>query len=196
MPVSKVRKKRPVQPAAAINKPPSPPPAKTHWWWWGWLKWIVGALGGAVAVASTIIGLLALLPAVTIEPANAPEASNPFSGAFKVANSQFYPLWHVRIDAYLWCVRMGTGTDTSRPSFCEKGNIPSSMPAWNQDIASHGSREIVAGEVLYGTPRALLYAEISIKVTYQPWYLPISLEREDHFYTRRKDNGDIEWLSK
>jgi len=149
-----------------------------------------------LSVVSAIVGILALLPDVTIEPASAPEASNPFSGVFKVANGQIYPIEHVHIEAYLWCVKMGAGIDPTPPSVCEKGNIPSSRSQWNQDIAPHGSRQIIAGELLYGTPRALLYAEISIKVSYRPWFLPISLEREDRFYTRRKDNGDIEWLSK
>jgi hypothetical protein len=150
----------------------------------------------ALGVVSAAVGLLVLLPNVTIEPSSAPEALNPFSGVFKITNNQFYPIEHVHIQAYLWCTKMGTGTDTTPPSFCEKGNIPSSMPARNQDIAAHGSRQIVAGEVLYGTPHALLYAEISIKVSYQPWLLPIPLDRDGHFYTRRKDNGDIEWLTK
>jgi hypothetical protein len=35
----------------------------------------------------------------TNEPANAPEASNPFSGVFKVANGQIYPIEHVHIQA-------------------------------------------------------------------------------------------------
>ena len=156
------------------------------------MKWLVTILG----VASAIVGILALLPDVTIEPPNAPEVSNPFSGVFRVANGQIYPIEHLHIQAYLWCVKMGTGTDTTPPSVCEKGNISSSRSQWNLDIAPHGSRQIIAGEVLYGTPRALLYAEISIKASYRPWFLPIPLEREDRFYTRRKDNGDIEWLSK
>lgn len=187
MPKSRGRKpKRPAQPVTITKKPPASPPTKGRW------GWLITGLG----IVSAIVGLLALLPAVTIEPANAPEASNPFSGVFKAVNGQIYPIEHVHIQAYLWCVKMGTGTDTTPPSMCEKGNIPSSMPAWNQDIAPHGSRQISAGEVLFVTAHALLYAEISIKVSYQPWFLPVALEREDHFYTRRKDNGDIEWLSK
>jgi hypothetical protein len=185
MPESKGRKpKRAAQPASIKKKPPVRTKGR-----WGWLV-------TALAIVSGIVGLFALLPDVTIEPANAPEASNPFSGVFKVANGQIYPIEHVHIQAYLWCVKMGTGTDTTPPSLCEKGNIPSSMPAWNQDIGPHGSRQIIAGEVLYGTPRALLYAEISIKVSYQPWFFPIQLEREHHLYSRRKDSGDVEWLSK
>ena len=190
MPVSN-RRKRQAQPAITRNKRPTPTKSPSGWLarWWGWL---VTALG----IVSAIVGFFTLLPAVTIEPVNAPEASNPFSGVFKVTNGQFYPIEHVHTEAYLWCTKMGTGTDTTPPSRCEKGNIPSSMPAWNQDIAPHGSREIVTGEVLYGTAHALLYAEISISVSYRPWFLPIQLEREDHFYTRRKDNRDVEWLSK
>ena len=184
MPESRGRKAKRTAGPKTPKKPP--PPSKSRW------GWVLKALGAVVSA----IGLLALLPAVTVEPSNAPEASNPFSGVFKIANAQFYPIQRVRVQAYLWCVRMGAGTNTTRPSLCIKGNIAGSRPEWNQDIPARGSRQIVAGEVLYGTPNALMYAELSIKVSYQPWFLPISFEREDQFYTRRKDNGDIEWLSK
>jgi hypothetical protein len=185
MPTSKGRKpKPPAQPSTTKEKPPN----RTNGRW--------GRFITALGILLGIVGLVALLPDVTIEPSNAPEASNPFSGAFKVRNDQFYPIEHVHIQAYVWCVKMGTGTDTTPPSTCKKGNIPSSRPEWNQDIAGHDSRDILAGEVLYGTPHALLYAEISIEVSYRPWFVPIPLEREDHFYTRRKDDGNIEWLTK
>src|SRR5258707_1165140 len=90
--------KRPAQPVTTKKK--SPPLTK------GRVRagWIVTGLG----VVSGVVGLLVLLPAVTIEPANAPEASNPFSGVFKVTNGQIYPIEHVHIQAYLWCTKMGT----------------------------------------------------------------------------------------
>jgi hypothetical protein len=116
MPESKGRKpKRRAQPATTKEK--TPPPRTKGRFWWGWL--VTG-----LSIVSGVVGLLALLPAVTIEPANAPETSNPFSGVFKVANGQIYPIERVDIEAYLWCVKMGTGTDTTPPSLCEKGNIP------------------------------------------------------------------------
>jgi len=180
MPVSKKRKPKPKQETTE-----SRPLQKKRWSW----------LNGLFSLG--MIGLIiAVLPHMTIEPASAPEASNPFSGVFKVSNGQFYPLEAVHIQGYLWCLKMGQGTDATPPSKCEKGNIPSSRPAWNKDIAPYGSRQIVAGEVLYGTPLSILYAEISIKVSYQPWFLPIPLGREDHFYTRRKDDGNVESLTK
>jgi hypothetical protein len=49
--------------------------------------------------------------------------------------------------------------------------------------------EISLGDVLFATPSALLYAEISINVTYTPWVLPYHLNKEIRFYSRRKENG-------
>ncbi len=50
--------------------------------------------------------------------------------------------------------------------------------------------EISLGDVLFATPSALLYAEISINVTYTPWVLPYHLNKEIRFYSRRKENGE------
>jgi hypothetical protein len=72
-------------------------------------------LGGILSVGA--LGI-ALWPLVTIEPTRDPQASNPFSAAFKVANGQIYPIEAVHIQAYLWCVKMGTGTDTTPPKMC------------------------------------------------------------------------------
>jgi hypothetical protein len=192
MPRSRRRKPKPpvAKTAAARTSPklPSPPPPKR----WGWKLW--GGLGAAI---SFIIGSLVLLPQVTIDPTSTPQPSNPFSGVFKVENDSVYPIKHARIVAYLWCAKLGMGTDTTPPSLCMKGNIPSSKSDWDdRTIAPHDSYEVNVGDVLFGTPQRLLYADISIKVTYQPWFLPSALEREQRFYTRRKDDGGIDWLHK
>lgn len=184
MPESKRRK--PKKPNAGVQTAKPPPPRRN---WWG----VVKRVAAFIAVVAGL--LIALWPQVSVEPANSPEPSNPFSSIFKISNGQIYPIHQIHITAYQWCVKMGTGTDTSRPDRCEKGNIRSSLPLWNKDIGPRGFREIEAGNVLYATPPYLLYAEISIEVSYQPWFLPIPLMQEGHFYTRRKDNGEIEWLS-
>ena len=184
MPESRGRKPKKQNAATQITKVQASPKN-----WWTWIKRT--AVFGAAAAGL----LIALWPQVSVEPANAPEPSNPFSSVFKISNGQIYPIQRVHITAYQWCVRMGTGTDTSRPDKCEKGNIRNSLPLWNKDIGPRSFREIEAGNVLYATPPYLLYGEISIEVSYQPWFLPIPLMQEGHFYTRRKDNGEIEWLS-
>ncbi len=166
--------------------PKASPPKKRL----GWVVTAISLLLGAV-------GLTAIWPQVTIDPTNAPQPSNPFSGIFKVENGQLYPIENVRIEAYMWCVKMGRGTDTTPPSMCMKGNIASSKREWNgRTIADHDAYEVTVGDVLFSTPQYLLYADISIKVTYQPWFIPYRLEREQRFYTRRKDDGEIEWLHK
>jgi hypothetical protein len=152
---------------------------------WGAFVVIFGLLTGAVT-------LFTEWPRPTIDPTNAPEASNPFSAIFKVANARFYPLDDVRIEAYLWCAKIGKGPDTTPPTLCKRG-MASSKQAWNKrTLAADDSYEIDVGDVLFATPSALLYADISIKVSYIPWVVPYHLNKEFRFYTRRKDDGGIE----
>jgi hypothetical protein len=75
--------------------------------------------------------------------------------------------------------------------------MASSKNEWNgRTIAPDDSYEIDVGDMLHATPSALLYADISIKVSYIPSIVPYHLAKEFRFYTRRKDDGGIEWLHK
>jgi len=79
---------------------------------------------------------------------------------------------------------------------CKRG-MASSKQEWNKrTLAADDSYEIDVGDVLFATPSALLYADISIKVSYTPWVVPYHFNKEFRFYTRRKDDGGIEWLHK
>jgi hypothetical protein len=116
------------------------------------------------------------------------------SGIFKVANTQFYPLYDVRIEVFLWCTKIGRGADTTPPARCERG-MSSSKQDWNRrTLGADDSYQISIGDVLFTTPSALLYADISIKATFTPWIIPFHMDKEFHFYTRRKDNGEVQWL--
>src|ERR1700719_1084682 len=64
---------------------------------WAKVFRIFTIFAGAVGLFAGAVGLLTEWPRPTIEVTNAPEASNPFSGIFKVANTRFYPLEDVRI---------------------------------------------------------------------------------------------------
>lgn len=136
-----------------------------------------------------------MLPRPVIDPSSPAEASNPFSGIFKLTNNTIYPLEDVRIEADLWCAKIGRGADTSPPDACPRIGMPSSRKAWNKrTIARDDAYQINIGEILYATPGALLSADVSLKVSYRPWGLPFHLDKEYRFYTRRKDDGTIEWL--
>jgi hypothetical protein len=153
-------------------------------------------IGAAFTVIVGIVGLSVLWPRLTVEPTGTSEPSNPFSGIFKVANLQNYPLSDVRIEAFLWCNKIGRGTDTSPPTMCERG-MASSRSEWNhRTIAADDSYQVEVGDVLFATPSALLFADISIKVTFDPWMIPFHFRREFRFYTHRRDDGIIEWLHK
>jgi hypothetical protein len=43
---------------------------------------------------------------------------------------------------------------------------------------------------------ALRYADIVITVHYRPWFWPFPLTRDFRFFTRRLDQGGIEWFQK
>jgi hypothetical protein len=191
MPESRGRKRKKLAVVAAqVARSEAAPPAQS--------RRGVGRVARALITLFTIlagaVGLTVVWPRVTVEPTDVSEASNPFSGIFKVANLQNYPLHDVRIEAFPWCTKIGRGTDTTPPTRCERG-MPSSKREWNhRTIAADDSYQVEVGNVLFATPAALLYADISIKVTFEPWFTPYHLQREFRFYTRRKDDGTIEWL--
>jgi hypothetical protein len=76
--------------------------------------------------------------------------------------------------------------------------MQSSRHEWNKrTLTADEAYELISfGDVLFATPSILLYAEISINVTYTPWMLPYHLNKEIRFYSRRKENGEIDWLHK
>ena len=101
-----------------------------------------------------------------------------------MTNTTFYTLEDVRIEATLWCAKIGLGSDTTPVDRCERG-MQSSRHEWNKrTLTSDEAYEISLGDVLFATPSALLYAEISIDATYTPWVLPYNLNKEIRFYSR------------
>ena len=101
-----------------------------------------------------------------------------------MTNTTFYTLEDVRIEATLWCAKIGLGSDTTPVDRCERG-MQSSRHEWNKrTLTADEAYEISLGDVLFATPSALLYAEISIDATYTPWVLPYNLNKEIRFYSR------------
>ncbi len=157
--------------------------------------WTVIKLIGAIG---TVLGLLytisRLWPQISIEPTAAAEPSNPFSDYFKITNEQGYPLTDVSVEVSLRCAKIGRGSDTSPPSKCGP-SMHTSKQFWkNRILEPHESFEITPGDPLFVTPGALLSAQISFFVSYQPWKLPLHLSKELRFQSRRLADGRVEWL--
>jgi hypothetical protein len=152
----------------------------------------LGLIGGVLGLIFTI---MRLWPQIAIEPTAAADASNPFSGYFKITNEQAYPLTDVGVEASLWCARIGRGDNTSPIDKCER-SMRTSKQRWTKHVLEpHEPYEITPSELMFVTPAsALLYAQVSIFVTYKPWKLPIHGEKEFRFESRRLPDGKIEWL--
>jgi hypothetical protein len=75
--------------------------------------------------------------------------------------------------------------------------MQSSRHEWNKrTLTADEAYEISLGDVLFAAPSAPLYAEILLNLTYTPWVLPYHLNKEIRFSSRRKENGEIDWLHK
>src|ERR1700678_4277970 len=108
--------KKPKRPRPVAKRPPPPVilPTAPERGVWGILKKL-GVVGGALGLLLTT---LHFWPEISIEPTLATEASNPFSGFFKIKNEQVYPLTDVGIEVSLRCGRIGLGDNTSPMANC------------------------------------------------------------------------------
>ena len=152
-----------------------------------------------LAIFVSVFGLVATIakfwPQISIEPSAPADRPNPFTGYMKITNDQFYPLSDVSVTVFSWCMRIGSGTNISPVDRCDR-SMPSASHRWSPHrLAPHEPYEITPGDVLLVMPpTALLYAQISILVRYEPWLLPIHFNKEMRFETRKLEDGRIEWL--
>jgi len=124
---------------------------------WGWFK----KLGSIGAVLALIFTVLRFWPQLSIEPTAAAEPSNPFSGYFRITNEQVYSLTNVGIEVSLRCARIGRGDYTAPMVDC-RPSMNNSKQLWrNHTLEPHEPYEITPGDLIFTTPGALLYAQIS-----------------------------------
>jgi len=168
-------------------------PAQSEEWWSSW-KRLFAVIGGIATVLGLGSTIMHYWPQISVEPTAAAEPSNPFSGYFKITNDQGYPLTNVGIEASLRCAKLGRGDDTSPPKECLP-SMHNSKTVWtNHTLEPHEPYEITPGDLMFVTPGGLLYAQISIFVSYRPWRIPWTMTNELRFQSRRLSDGKIEWL--
>jgi hypothetical protein len=149
---------------------------------------------GAGAILALGLSIMHYWPEISIEPSAAAEASNPFSGYYKITNEQAYPLTNVGVEVSLRCWKMGLGSDTSPLKSCLP-SMHTSKTLWKgHTLEPREPYEITPGDLMFVTPGALLYAQIDLFVSYYPWILPIPMTKELRFQSRRLSDGRFEWL--
>ena len=61
-------------------------------------------------------------------------------------------------------------------------------------LGPHEPYDVNPGEVMFVTPNALLYAQLDLFVSFQPWKISWSFSRASRFETRRLSDGTIQWF--
>lgn len=189
----KVSKKKVVRaPIQEETKKPSIQEETKKWWKrsCNLIGVFLAALGGAAAVAS-------FLPRVTvggIEPFD-PSSSPTF---FMITNTGNIPLENVQ--PMLGICVFATGPVTQADSdICEhRGHLDSRLTTQKWDrprLNTDDKYQIALEDILQRAPGVqLYYANISVIVRYQPWFLPLTEEKEFRFFTRKID-GKLYWVS-
>jgi hypothetical protein len=150
-----------------------------------------------VVVMGLIASVSAVLPRVTVEASEPAAPANPFTSTFKISNNQFYPLEDVGIEASLWCVTLGRSPAKPAPIPDCIRSTRTSRHEWKKHrLEADESYGISLEELYWVTPGALRYAEVSVVVSYRPWFVPAHREKEIRFAVRQKDNGDMYWVPK
>lgn len=185
--MKKPKRPRPVAKRNSIRTPISQKPTSR-------LARGVGVVSGIGTVLTLVYTILRFWPQVSVEPTAAAEPSNPLSGYFKVTNEQGYPLTDVSVEVSLRCARIGLGDNTSPMDKCLPSMHTSKQRWTKHTLEPHEPYEITPGDLIFVTPGALLYAQISFFVSYRPWKIPYHLDKELRFESRKRADGKIEWL--
>jgi len=156
---------------------------------WPWKRW-----AGAVAALVGVLGIFRYSPWIEMKATAEADPNNPLSTVFEITNEQFYDLRDFSIEVSLRCGKIGRGNNTD-PIDCRLPSMRSSSQRWSQHVlGGHASYEFTPGDAVFITPGAMLYAQISIYVSFTPWLIPWWPEQEFRFETRVRSDGKVDWL--
>ena len=188
MPKSRKRKRPAVK--AAPPKLPGPPKK----WFPRAIKFGSG-LAAAIALAAAVVGLLFLWPRVTVDPEGPVDPSNPRQISFKITNTGFIPLKNAQ--PALGLCEIWFGPPKNLPERCEKSlGTRFRKPQWFvKTLARDESVKIRIDDLFNIQPPAEFgAADISIRVDFNPWIIPIQYAVEFRFQTRIETNGMLSWI--
>jgi len=184
--MSKSRKRKPKTKKEA-PPPPLPPPTK----WWTPLRGIVAGGAATIAFAAAV---LTFLPRVSIEPAMAPDVATGSWGTFEIANTGYIPLTGTRTSMGLCFIG---GRINEPPNYACHGPLKSRFHFMPWDHPWLGIDEkftISLGNLIQIPPGG--YANISLILSYRPWFLPWRVEKEVRFVTMLARDGREYWSAR
>jgi hypothetical protein len=130
-------------------------------------------IGGTVALFGVVVGLLAILPRVSVTPSDPVDPNNTFSASFVIANGTYVPLRNVTATLAIGQLQ-GLGKGPVDPNFHPNYTSRLGFPTWsNHMLAMDDKFTITPDDVIHAVSGSGVGdAEIAIVVSYQPWILP------------------------
>lgn len=147
----------------------------------------------ALALISFLIAILTFYPKTSVDPGESTNPYDPFRTPLIIKNEGRLPIWDIECEFMNDSITTISGMQIKDNviKFTEK------FPRLN----SNKSLPIFLTEYSYKIPRAfpllpneIKSAEISINITYKPFWLLLTLSDKTRFRLIRKQNGEYRWL--
>jgi hypothetical protein len=167
-----------------------PPPL---WWKERW-KAIVGVAASFAALIGFASAVVTFLPRMQVDPEGPLDPSSPSPVSFTIANTGSIPLENVR--ALLGICSVGfnlTDKNPTPPTMCPR-SLQSRMAPGKWNISRLGIDEKFAVTLEDPLNGQVGYADISIIVEYEPWFIPWRREKEFRFETRKLSDAKLHWF--
>ena len=161
-----------------------------------WIPLPSRLFAGFLAIC-TIVGLIVFWPRLIVEAVGQIDPLRPFPITFKITNTGFIPLDSVQ--PAIGLCDFWTGSPKNLPDQCN-GPLGSylQMPQWFvSTLARDATTEVRLDDLFNIIPPAQFgAADISIKVAFNPWIIPIRWQREFRFQTRLERDGKLSWTAR
>jgi len=155
------------------------------------------ALGALLTTAIAIIGAAAVLwPKLTVELEGTGSATTS-DLAFRIRNTGFIPLIELS-PMFGLCDFMPAGSPGPAQT-CGNGPLKTRlMPTpWHaRRLEMDEAFTLRLDDALRFPPQKLVHGDVSVIVQYQPWFIPIRMEKEFRFVTTADAAGIVTWRTR
>jgi len=150
---------------------------------------------GAFLAFCTILGLIALWPRVVVDPEQQIDPSNPHPISFKITNTGFIPLWNLQ-PGFGLC-EFDASPPHDLPDRC-KGPLGTIFINDHWAVAELARDETIQLRLddLFSVEPPSIFgaADISIVLSFNPWFLPVTRKAEFRFQTHVEKDGKLSWV--
>jgi len=150
-------------------------------------KAVVAALVATIGLAASLV---TFLPRITVEVSSGLiDPSSPSPVSFTIANTNVVPIEHVQPMLGICTLVLTQNRDFEPDRECEGSLLTRFVrPQWAVRRLYMDERHTITIEDMIASK--IGYADISIVISYTPWFLPWRREKEFRFQTRKLSDGN------